>query len=390
MGARAINVVGGGVFGAAASISLRRRGFGVRLIDPGPLPHPDASSTDISKAVRADYGSDRFYADLAAGAIEGWRRWNADGRPPLYHEVGILLLSPVGFDEPGFEADCYRVLLERGVTPERLTGEALGQRFPSWAGTPYRDAYFNREAGWAESGAVVGRLIEDALELGVEVHAGSRCARLLESGSTVTGVELEDGTTLTSDLVLVAAGAWTPSLLPHLGDRLWATGQPVIHLKPSDPTRYTGERFPVWCADIAQTGWYGFPVNRDGLFKVGHHGAGTRWQPGDPLEISDEQRERSLEFVARTFPELAGLEVHGTRLCLYCDSWDGDFLIDHDPDRPGLVVAAGGSGHGFKFAPTIGDIIADVVERRPNEAARRFRWRDKGERRLEQARQVDS
>ena len=91
-------------------------------------------------------------------------------------------------------------------------------------------------------------------------------------------------------------------------------------------------------------------------------------------------------FLGDSLPPLADAPIVHRRLCLYCDTFDGDFWIDHDPDRPGLIVAAGDSGHGFKFAPILGALIADVVERRPNDWAPRFRWRSRGPDRREAAR----
>jgi glycine/D-amino acid oxidase-like deaminating enzyme len=108
--------------------------------------------------------------------------------------------------------------------------------------------------------------------------------------------------------------------------------------------------------------------------------------PDDPRTIAPDDEEKFREFLRGTFPRLAGAPLVGSRLCLYCDSWDGNFYIDHDPDRPGLVVAAGGSGHGFKFAPVLGAIIADVVERRANPFASRFAWRERGKLATEAAR----
>ena len=127
-------------------------------------------------------------------------------------------------------------------------------------------------------------------------------------------------------------------------------------------------------------------VYREACEEFGHHGPGRRIGPDDALEVLDEERDRTREFAAATFPQLAGARVLATRLCLYCDSWDGDFLIDHDPQHPGLVVAAGGSGHGFKFAPVLGEIVADVVEGKPGPHAERFAWRTPGGRRAEAAR----
>ncbi len=134
-------------------------------------------------------------------------------------------------------------------------------------------------------------------------------------------------------------------------------------------------KFPVWAADISNTGWYGFPALADGTLKIGRHGPGRRVHPDDPRTVLPSELAPFREFVRESLPALSGAPIAATRLCLYCDTFDGDFWIDRDPDRAGLVVAAGDSGHGFKFAPVLGPLIADVVERRPNAWAPRFAWR---------------
>jgi glycine/D-amino acid oxidase-like deaminating enzyme len=143
-----------------------------------------------------------------------------------------------------------------------------------------------------------------------------------------------------------------------------------------------------WAADIARTGWYGFAANADGILKIANHGVGRRVHPGEPRVVDPHQEGRFRKFLGHTFPDLVDAPVVGSRLCLYSDTWDGNFWIDHDPDRPGLVVASGGSGHGFKFAPLLGPLIADVVEGKPNPYAGRFAWRSRGELTTEAARSV--
>jgi glycine/D-amino acid oxidase-like deaminating enzyme len=142
----------------------------------------------------------------------------------------------------------------------------------------------------------------------------------------------------------------------------------------------------VWGADISRTGWYGFPALPDGRLKIGHHGPGRRVHPDEPRTVLPQEIENVRHFLEASLPSLADAPIAATRLCLYCDTFDGDFWIDHDPDRPGLVVAAGDSGHGFKFAPVLGRLIADVVERRPNPWKARFAWRRRGADRKEAAR----
>ncbi len=383
---RSAAIVGGGAFGVSAALALSRRGFDVRLIEAGRIPDPAASSTDTSKAVRPDYGNDEFYLEMALEAIEGWRRRDRDRGTSLFHPSGILMILPRTMNSGGFEAESFDRLKARGLPVERLEGEDLGNHFPAWSGSGYVDGYFNPVAGWVESGAAVAATRDEAISAGVQVQTGCRCVGLLEEGSRVVGVRLQDGDEIRADLIVVAAGAWTPILLPHLESMIWPVGQPVIYLEPGRPESFAEERFPVWCADISNTGWYGFPVTAEGKLKLGNHGAGKRFRPGDELVIDAEQQARAVEFATDRFPELADAPVVSSRLCLYCDSWDGNFLIDHDPDRPGLVVAAGGSGHGFKFEPILGEIVADVVEREPNRWASRFAWRRPGPRLTEHAR----
>jgi glycine/D-amino acid oxidase-like deaminating enzyme len=383
---RSIIVVGAGIFGVTAARELRARGWRVTVVDPGPVPRPAAASTDISKVVRMDYGADEFYTALAESSLVGWERWNSAWETPLYHQDGFLLLATGTMEPGGFEHESFAVLHRRGHAPERLRAGDLNRRFSGWAADRYHDGYFNRRAGWVESGKVLARLAAEAEAHGVTFLQDLAFDGLLESGSHVTGVRTSDGTDLRADLVLVACGAWTPALLPHLAGVMWATGQPVVHFGAGRAAEWRAPRFPVWGADISRTGWYGFPALADGTIKIGHHGTGRRVRPDEPRHVLPGELARFREFLRESLPALRDAPIVGTRLCLYCDTFDGDFWIDHDPDRAGLVVAAGDSGHGFKFAPVLGTVTADIVEGRPNPWAFRFTWRRRDVDRTEAAR----
>ena len=368
-------IVGGGVFGIAAALELGRRGWTVTVIDPGPIPRPVAASTDISKVVRMDYGADDLYTAMGAAALDGWDRLNDAWGSPLYHQDGFLLLAKDALEPGGFERDSYDLLRRRGHAAERLSSRDVAARFPAWASGVYVDGYFNPRAGWVESGKALARLAGDASAAGVRLAPQAAFERLLERDSRGAGVVTTDGARWNADVVVVAAGAWTPSLLPELSSVMWATGQPVVHFQVDHPAAWQAPAFPVWAADISRTGWYGFPALDDGTLKIGHHATGRRVDPEAPRTILPPELAAFRAFLRESLPALADAPVVSTRLCLYCDTFDGDFWIDRDPDRPGLVVAAGDSGHGFKFAPVLGAVIADVVERRGNDWAPRFAWR---------------
>lgn len=388
-----VAVVGGGVFGLTGALALAERGHTVTVFDPGPIPHPIAASTDINKLVRADYGADLVYVELMEAALGRWHAWNDALPRPLFHRSGWIGLSSTRADPDSYVGSSFSTLLRRGHEIERLDADAIAERFPRWADGGYVDGYFNPRAGWVESGAVVAALADWAREAGVAVREGAGARALATEGERVVGVTLDDGRDHAADVVVVAAGVWSPRLIPELAGRVAAVGQPSWSLAPADRAAFAPPRFTAWAADIATRGWYGFPVNGDGIVKVANHGAGIPMDADGPREVPAELERALARFLAARVPDLADAPIVGRRLCLYCDSVDGDFWIDAVPGRPGLAVATGGSGHGFKFAPVLGDLVADAAERAggaggeaASEAARRFSWRSAASERREAAR----
>lgn len=379
-------VAGGGVFGVSAALALASRGWRVDLFDAGPLPRPEAASTDISKIVRMDYGSDALYTELMERALPLWRDWNATWREELYHQDGFLVLANAPMRTGGFEHDSLRTLAARGHALSRLGPLELASRFPAWNASRYPDGYFNPTAGWAESGRVLSRMIEDAGAIGVRVRPGESVVTCVEDGSRVTGVVTSSGLTVRGDVVLLAAGAWTPILAPHVQDVMWPVAQPVFHLAPRDPEAWRPPAFTVWAAAIADTGWYGFPANASGIVKIANHGPGRRVHPDAPRVAAAGDEDKLRLFLQESLPALAEAPLAASKTCLYCDSFDGDFWIGRDPERPGLAVASGDSGHGFKFAPVLGEVIADAIEEKPSRFTERFGWRRPSHRRVEDAR----
>ncbi len=369
-------VVGAGINGVVAAIELRKRGHQVVLVDPGPLPHSLAASTDISKAVRAAYGADEDYTALAEQSREIWRQWNVEFGVKLYHEIGFLFMRQRSMQPGDFEYESFKVLERRGHRIERISSKQLLERFPAWNGERYPDGFLDLEAGYAESGRVVATLIRRANSLGVEFHQTTKFRDLDETGGRVKGILLENGEKIAADTVVMAVGAWTPYALPFTRNFFRASGQPVFHLKPEKPDLFTPERFPIFGADISTTGYYGFPLNRDGVVKIANHGCGREMSPDSPERaVTKEEENKMRQFLSDSFPGLADAPIVFTRICLYCDTHDGNFWIAPDPERPELIIAAGDCGHGFKFAPVLGEIIADAVEGKSNPLLEKFRWR---------------
>ncbi|MBL9182008.1 MAG: FAD-dependent oxidoreductase [Verrucomicrobiaceae bacterium] len=370
-----ILILGGGCFGLTAALELRSRGWKVTLIDQGALPHPDAASTDISKVVRMDYAADAQHTGMGLLSIERWKGWNARWGIDLYHEDGFLVMSRGTMQPGGFEHDSFHYLSGLGHALRHTDAAMLRERHPVWNAERYVEGYLNPIGGWVESGRVIAMLAKEAREAGIEVIEQVKAPRPVLAAGRCNGIESSDGRVWTADLVLVASGAWTPEVLPHLQNVMWTTAQTVFHFQPSQPERFRAPAFPVWGADIAKTGWYGFPANADGLVKVANHGVGRRVNASDTRVMPAGEEEKYRAFLRETFPALAEAPVHSNRVCLYCDTFDGAFWITHDEQFEGLVVAAGDSGHAFKFTPVLGEIIADVVEQKDNDWTPKYRAR---------------
>jgi len=373
-----ILIVGAGIFGITAALELHERGWDVTVIDPGPIPHPKAESTDISKVVRRAYGSDADYTALGEQSAEGWRCWNRDlFGEDLFHPVGVAYLTRSPMQPDSFEQASYDLLKARGNRVGRLDAAAIQRHYPAFNHI-YVDGFVAPDDGFAESGRVVATLARIAEQRGIALYPGEQAESLIVEGERVVGVRTDTGREFRASETLTCAGAWTPLLVPEVAPSMRITGHPVFHLKPEDPDLFKPPNFPVWSDDVAVSGWYGFPLHpREGVVKIGSHEDGRVLHPAnDPREVIEEEEQALRLFLKEAIPALADAPIVYTRLCLYCDTLDQHFWIDRAPHVDGLTVATGGSGHAFKFAPLMGGLIADAMEGKSNPYRAKFAWRD--------------
>lgn len=368
-------IVGAGVFGVTAAQQLAQRQYNVAVFDSGPIPNPRASTHDISKVIRMEYGTDAVYMSLVERALDGWAKWNEQSGLQLYHNTGMAMLTREPMQVGGYEYESYQLLLERGYRPKRLNGDDIASRFPAWKAGAFADGFYHEKGGYAESGQVLTWLVEQAQAQNVTFYAELGVASVVVENGRCIGIRTKDGQQFNAGHVIVAAGAWTPFIVPDLQPVMKATGHPVFHLKPRDPTLFMQTHFPVFSADIAHSGWYGFPIHpKRGVVKIANHGAGTTLDPTeDELVVTDAHIRNLKNFLDETFPALKDASITYTRLCLYSDTLDEHFWLGNHPVVRNLTVAAGGSGHGFKFAPLLGEMIVDVVD---GYGDPRFKWRD--------------
>jgi sarcosine oxidase/L-pipecolate oxidase len=282
-------------------------------------------------------------------------------------------------------------------TPIRTPSEIKGA-FPAGVATGAFDdrvGYHNSTGGWGEAQRAIEVGLKRVRALGGVIRAGAEAVAFQQTGKRVTGVVLKSGEVVPADLVLVAAGAWTPALLasPAIHANLppvVATGQVVCMIQLTPEEYAVQSRCPV--VFNLDNGFYIFPPTADGIVKMAIHAAGytcstgpakdgnrvsvprTKLTPGAENGAIPVEAVRAIrEFLGQHYPALAYKPFVDTRLCWYCDTVTGDWLIDYHPAYDNLVLATGGSGHAFKFAPNIGREVLKIIEREPgNVFADRF------------------
>ncbi len=374
-----ILIIGAGIFGLAAAIELRKRAFKVALINPDRIPHPRAASTDISKIVRMEYGSDLQYFEMAAEAIRGWRHWNVLLGEKVFHEIGFLLLMqhPITHANQLFEKNNQHLLEEKGFPYEVFDAAMIKSLFPAINPAFFPHALFSKSAGFVKSAKAIQALAFHAQQLGVKIYEGQCGEDLLIEKNKVVGIRTLECESFYAEHTLVAAGAHSSTLIPGLKNVLKPTGHPVFHLAPKEKSIFEHPRLPVFSADLSNTGWYGFPYDsKAAVVKVAQHSNGIPVDPErDDRRVGDNQVKDMRAFFGQAFPALHKAPLVYTRICLYTDTPDGHFWIDRFPTVEGLSVASGGSGHAMKMGPVLGPIIADMIEEKSNPWLDRFRRR---------------
>ena len=373
-------IVGAGIFGITTALELRKRNYSVAILNPDSIPHPLAASTDISKIVRMEYGADLQYMEMADASIDAWTTWNDLFKDSLYHEVGFLLLCQKSMETDGqsFEWNSYQSVLKKGYRPQRLDEQLINENYPVFAKGKFVDGFFHAKAGFVEASRAVAKLTEYAHELGVKISERKKVKELLQEKNNVIGVKTEEGENFQAGHVIVCAGPNTPYLIPDLMPMMKATGHPVFHIQPTQIDFFSMKKLPVFATDISNTGWYGFPIHpKEGVIKIANHGKGLELHPDkDERVVYPKDIQKFKDYLSSTIPALKDDPIVFTRRCVYTDTLDGHFWIDQHPRISNLTIGTGGSGHGLKMGPVLGQLIATAAEGGNMNWSPRFRWRD--------------
>ena len=351
-------VVGVGGMGSAALYHLARRGDRVLGLERFDIPHAMGSSHGVTRIIRLAYFEDPAYVPLLRRAYQLWRELQTEAGEQLLFITGGIDAGPAGsVVVEGSLRSCREHHLEHEV----LTGAQLARRFPGYRLPEDSVAIFQPEGGFLLSERAIVAHVNAALAHGAEVHGRERVLAWEAPGDGVV-VRTERGEYRAKRLVLTA-GAWAGSLVDGLAGLAVPERQVLIWTQPRRPELFTPDRFPVFNVELPEGHVYGFPVYGIPGFKFGlYHHFGEQVDPDaldrEAVTLRDEEALR--EPIERYFPDAAG-PTTALKVCMFTNSPDEHFLIDRHPAHPEVTVAAGFSGHGYKFCSVVGEILADLA-----------------------------
>jgi sarcosine oxidase len=347
-------VVGLGAMGSAALLHLARRGQRVLGLERYDVPHELGSSHGVTRIIRLAYYEDPAYVPLLRRAYELWRELEASAGERLLHITGSVDAGPEIFE--GSLRSCE----EHGLAHEALSAAELAQRYPAYRLPSDTDCLLQPEGGFLLPERCIVAHVAQATARGAVVRTHER---VREWGPTRDGIQVSTKqATYEADHLVLCAGAWSEAVARLPPGLVTAERQVLAWFEPLEPQLFEPRRFPVFNLVVPEGRWYGFPVFGVPGFKVGkyHH----RGEAGDPDQLDRESHaadEALLRtFVERHFPAGSGPAV-SLKTCLFENSPDEHFIIDLHPECPAAVVAAGFSGHGFKFSSVVGEIVAGLA-----------------------------
>jgi monomeric sarcosine oxidase len=352
-------VIGAGVFGAWTARSLLRAGHKVTLIDEYGPASSRASSGGESRIIRCAYGPDEVYTRMAKRSLGLWSDFFAQTRRNLLHRIGVLW-----FANPGNEyAKQSRETLRKLQVPFRdLSFEDLKRSYPQIHLPPATAAIFEPESGALMARAAVQAVVADFVEHGGTYrHAAVQNPR---GKGSLQAIHTADGSSVSADAFVFACGPWLGKVFPDLlGHRIFVTRQEVVFFGiPPGDDRFAPPRMPVWIDFDDNRGMYGFPDLETRGFKIAFDQHGPAFDPDSGNRIiSPERIVAARAYAAERFPALANAPIVDSRVCQYENTSNGDFIIDRHPGFDNVWIAGGGSGHGFKHGPAVGEYTAARV-----------------------------
>ena len=358
---RHVVVIGAGAFGGWTALELRRRGARVTLVDAWGPGNARASSGGETRVIRATYGARTIYTKMAMRAMALWRAHDARWARGFFRKTGALWMF--GRDDAFGRASAIALRAEQ-LPIEELTPQAAAKRFPQISfDDTITSVLWEPEAGYLFARRACEHVVERFIAEGGEYRQSAVPAPLQIGDAPLRRLTLVDGIPIEADAFVFACGPWLGRLFPDVvGTRVTATRQEVYYFgTPPGDTRFQDPSMPVW-VDYRERLIYGIPGNANRGFKVADDTPGPAFDPTDgPRDATPAGIEAARAFLKQRFPALAVAPLLGSEVCQYEASPDSHFIIDRHPGAANVWIAGGGSGHGFKMGPAVGERVASHV-----------------------------
>jgi glycine/D-amino acid oxidase-like deaminating enzyme len=336
-------VVGAGAFGGWTALQLQQLGARVTLVDAFGAGNTRSSSGGETRVIRAIYGPDRIYVEMVRRAYELWETLPES----LYVETGCIWMM---HGDDGYVRSAVPLLRENGFAVDPISIDAAAKRWPQINFGGVKSVWFEPRAGALSARRACGVVRDLFVKNGGTFHIEAvKPEALIESGE--------------ADVYVFACGPWLGKLFPDvIGEGVQATRQEVYYFgTPRGSDRFSAGKLPIWM-DFGERIFYGIPdVNARG-FKIADD---TRGEPIDPTTANRtpdaEGVTRARQLIAERFPEMADAPLVASEVCQYENSPDGNLIVDRHPHAANVWLLGGGSGHGFKLSPAVGELAAQAI-----------------------------
>jgi sarcosine oxidase len=353
-----VAIVGAGVFGAWSAYFLQKSGARVLLLDAYGPGNSRSSSGGESRIIRMGYGADDIYTRWSMRALPLWKRLFAESRgSELFHKTGVLWIAPEKYQ---YALDSLAVLQKNNIPCEKLSFDDLRRRYPQISCDDDAWGIFEPESGVLMARRAVQAIVNRTTAMGADYRtvamANPSARRKLDSIVTTKGEKIPAGS------FVFACGSWLPTIFSDvLGPRMFVSRQEIIFFGiPAGDKSFTQPAMPTWLH--LKDEFYGMPDIESRGFKVADDHHGSPVDPDTQSRISSpEAIDAARQFIARRFPALKDAPVVETRVCQYENTSNGDFIIDRHPQIENVWLVGGGSGHGFKHGPCVGEYVAEQV-----------------------------
>jgi sarcosine oxidase len=360
-------IIGCGVFGAWTAHYLRRSGATVALLDAYGAGNSRASSGGETRVIRMGYGPDELYTRWSARSLPIWKELEQRTGWQLFHKTGVLWLSN---DRDPYTVELLDVLIRSGILCERLSSAEIRRRYPQLLFADVTWGVLEPESGVLMARQAVQTVVRDAVNQGVD-YAPASVLPPRSASPRLDAIDTNAGDSFSAASLIFACGPWLPKLFPDLlADRIRLTRQEVFFLgSAAGNNDFRPSKMPVWLHHNHPLRPYALPDMENRGFKIAFDRHGPDFDPdNDSRVVSEESILELRAYLQQHVPLLEDAPVVETRVCQYENTSNGDFLIDRHPQWENVWLVGGGSGHGFKHGPAVGQYVsARILQNIPAE-----------------------